>query len=386
MHAIRLKPFAALRGRLYPDDQESGDLPMLFLVYLGFLLLPLFIQGHPPMAWLPTVASIVLFLPLYFWGWWRPPQLPLLSLTMAALGLALVPLNAGANTYTIFALAQAAEVRSGKLAIGLLVGILGSFALTCWSLGLPSVVLVTAAVPGIAVWSAIRNFRAGQRKRAVLKLSQDEVRRLGELAERERIARDLHDLIGHTLSVVVLKSELARKLLERDPDRASREIAEVEALARRSLLEVRQTLSGIRRASLQQELAQARLALEAADVRSRFEVTELAMALPTDVESVLAYTLREAVTNVVRHAHARTLAVTLRTGERQAQLEIRDDGRGGVQNHGQGLSGMSERITAAGGSLHIDSRRGEGTRLCIHLPLPATAAAPAAAWADAAVT
>lgn len=386
MNAVRLKPFAALRGRLYPDDPESGDLPMLFLVYLGFLLLPIFIQGHPPMAWVPTVASVLVFLPLYFWGWWRPPQLHLLSIAMAALGLSLVPLNSGANTYTIFALAQAAEVRSTKVAVALLLGILGSFAVVCAWLGLPSVVLVTAAVPGIAVWSAIRNFRAGQRKRAVLKLSQDEVRRLGELAERERIARDLHDLIGHTLSVVVLKSELARKLVERDPARAGREIAEVEALARRSLVEVRQTLSGIRRANLQQELAQSRLALEAADVRSRFELGELDADLPADLESVLAFALREAVTNVVRHADARALTVTLKQRDRQVQMEIQDDGRGGVQQHGQGLRGMAERIAAADGTLTLDSRRGEGTRLLVVLPVPARVPVIAAAWTDVPAT
>jgi two-component system, NarL family, sensor histidine kinase DesK len=390
MNAVRLKPFALLRGRLYPDDPEVGDLPMLFLVYLAFLLLPLGFRNGPPMPWLQTIACAVLFLPLYFWGWWRPPHLATLCLTMAALGLYLVPVNPGANTFTIFALAQAAELRSARQAWALLVGILGSFGLACWWLDLPNVVLITAAIPGIAVFSGIRSLRQAQMKRAVLKLSQDEVRRLGELAERERIARDLHDLIGHTLSVVVLKSELARKLVSRDPERASREIGEVETLARRSLEEVRQTLRGIRQASFLQELAQARLGLEAAGVRSHFEVSELPAKLADEIEVVLAFALREAVTNVIRHANANTLVVELKARDRHLELEIRDDGRGGVNRQGQGLLGMAERVRNAGGTLTVDSRRGEGTRLALVLPLPAVCGAPAqvaaAAWAGSPAT
>lgn len=388
MNAIRLKSLARLRGRLYPDDQEYGDLPMLFLVYLAFLLLPLGFRGGPPMPWLATIVCTLLFLPLYFWGWWRPPHLATLCVGMASLGLYLVPFNPGANTFTIFALAQAAEIRSTRTAYGLLVGILGSFAFACWWLDMPNVVLITAAIPGIAVFSAVRNFRQAQQKRAVLRLSQDEVRRLGELAERERIARDLHDLIGHTLSVVVLKSELARKLVARDPERAGREIAEVETLARRSLEEVRQTLRGIRQASFLQELAQARLGLEAAGVQSTFDVSELPARLPDALESALGFALREAVTNVIRHAQARSLVVELKARDGRLDLEIRDDGRGGVARQGQGLLGMEERIRAAGGALVVDSRRGEGTRLAISAPLPPadTAVAPAAAWADSPAT
>ena len=384
MIPLRLKLFGSLRGRLYPDDPEIGDLPMLFLLYLSFLLLPLFIQRSTATDWTPTVLATLLFLPMYFWGWWRPRQLPGLALTMNGLALLLLPFNPGASTLAIYALAQAADVRSFKLSVALALIILLSFGLMVWLLGLPLIVLFVAVVPGLAVWFGNRSFRDAQRRRAILTLSQEEIRRLGELAERERIARDLHDLLGHTLSVVVLKTELARKLLERAPERALAEIIEVEALARRSLDEVRQTVRGIRRASLQQEYAQSRLALEAAGVRSQLAHNDI--DVPAGLESALAFALREAVTNIVRHAQASHMQVELQKQGRFLTMDIRDNGRGGLQRHGQGLTGMAERIEALDGTLEIDSPRGRGTRLFIQLPLPAPTAEAAqlpAAWQDA---
>ena len=158
-------------------------------------------------------------------------------------------------------------------------------------------------------------FIENTRKRAELKLSHDEVRRLAALAERERIGRDLHDLLGHTLSMVALKSELAGKLLDRDPLAARREIDEVGRVARDALSQVRRAVSGIRAAGLAAELASAKLLLESDGVAFRYERADV--ALTPELETALALTLREAVTNIQRHARAQHAQVTLEAERRR---------------------------------------------------------------------
>jgi two-component system sensor histidine kinase DesK len=139
-----------------------------------------------------------------------------------------------------------------------------------------------------------------QQKDAALQLSQDEVRRLAATAERERIGRDLHDLLGHTLSLITLKLELARKLHDRGDARARLEIGEAEAIAREALAQVRSAVTGIRASDLAGELASARLLLECQQVHLHTPPP----AMPVDVERGLALVLREAATNIVRHAQA----------------------------------------------------------------------------------
>lgn len=205
----------------------------------------------------------------------------------------------------------------------------------------------------------------GQRiARAQLEQVQREKERLAADAERERIARDLHDLLGHTLSVIVLKSELASKLAERDPARAAAEIREVERISRDALSEVRAAVSGYRGSGLKAELARAKVALDAAGVR--LSVTGPLPDLPTSTEASAAMLLREAVTNVIRHAHAREVEVTLTRTGRGHRLVIRDDGVGGDSPEGSGLTGMRERLRAIGGSLTRDGTR--GTTLTADLP------------------
>ncbi|THF83602.1 sensor histidine kinase [Deinococcus sp. KSM4-11] len=193
---------------------------------------------------------------------------------------------------------------------------------------------------------------------------QAEKERLAADAERERIARDLHDLLGHTLSVIVLKSELAGKLAERDPVRAAAEIREVERISREALSEVRAAVSGYRGSGLNAELARAKVALDTAGVN--LTVTHVLPPLPPATEQAAAMLLREAITNVVRHAHAHEVQVSLTPHGRGWRLVIRDDGVGGTGSEGSGLTGMRERLRALGGTLERDGTR--GTTLSATLP------------------
>jgi two-component system sensor histidine kinase DesK len=208
---------------------------------------------------------------------------------------------------------------------------------------------------------------ASQEKDAALALSQDEVRRLAATAERERIGRDLHDLLGHTLSLITLKLELARKLADRDPQASRRELADVEQVARDALAQVRSAVTGIRSADLAAELASARLMLESSQVALDYEPPP--DQLPPDVERGLALVMREAVTNIARHAQASRATIGFAREAAIVQLCIADDGRGGAAIDGNGMTGMRDRVRALGGTLSVDSPRRGGTRLLVRVPL-----------------
>ncbi|OYN92761.1 hypothetical protein CGZ91_00820 [Parenemella sanctibonifatiensis] len=179
---------------------------------------------------------------------------------------------------------------------------------------------------------------------------------LAVAAERERIGRDLHDLLGHSLTAVAVKAGLARRLAQQDPAAAEREMAEVESLARDALIDVRATVTGMREVRLPHELTTARAVLEAADVAVTISPT--VPDLTEERSELLGWAVREAVTNVVRHADARHCSIEVTdTGVR-----IRDDGQGIRAAAGNGLRGLQERLEAAGGSLSLtpgstDARR-----------------------------
>ncbi len=210
--------------------------------------------------------------------------------------------------------------------------------------------------------------RVSEAKNAELQLSHDEVRRLAATAERERISRDLHDLLGHTLSLITLKLELSRKLFDRDAEAARREIVEAEKVARYALAEVRSAVTGMRATDLAVELASARLLLGASGVH--LDYAHPAIELPAEIERGLSLILREAATNIARHAEASTARIELLREPAGVRLLISDNGRGGIASDGNGLGGMRERVRALDGTLAIDSPHDGGTRLQVLVPLP----------------
>ncbi|HSY67797.1 MAG TPA: sensor histidine kinase, partial [Edaphobacter sp.] len=198
-----------------------------------------------------------------------------------------------------------------------------------------------------------------------LRMANEEIEQLAAVAERERIARDLHDVLGHTLSVIVLKAELARRLIERDPARAAQEIAEVEKTARTALTEVRETIGGYRSQGLPAEMEQARNTLQSAGVALACE-SPLPHLHATE-ETVLCLAVREAVTNIVRHAHATHCSMRFAKSPDGFQtLLIADDGASPNLQEGNGLRGMRERVQSLGGRLSITTD--PGVNLLIELP------------------
>ena len=351
---------------------DIHDSPWVTLAYLVFVFLPLAFLPQPlgrPL--LASAVAIGLFLPLHF-RFYRgePRERPWLVAGVAAIGLGLLPFNPGGNTFLIYVCGMSAwSFRPRTAVLVSAAGLLAMAAMFWWVMPGPLLALswsgMGATVGGLVLAGSLYS-RDKARRNAELRLTQQEVARLAAMAERERIGRDLHDLLGHTLSVVALKSELAGRLVDSDTAAARAQMQEVEAVARQALSQVREAVVGIRASGLQAELAAARLALLSAEIRldQRLEPLDL----PAEVESALAFGLREAVTNILRHAGARRVEVELLREPGGVRLGISDDGRGGVFEANTGLAGMRERLAALGGHLEIDSAPGAGTRLALHLP------------------
>lgn len=348
---------------------EKDRMPLWVLIYLGFLFLPL---GMWPLRarWLvPTIISIPVFLALYLPSYYKGAKLGK-TLGVALLGFALAPVNVYANVYLVYAAALAPfAFRRFRNAFLFTIAVLVAHVIEC---ELMSVSLYVAALTGLlCVATCVGNlfWIETYRKNAQLRMSQEEIRRLATLAERERIGRDLHDLLGHTLSMIAIKSELAEKLAGRDVESAAREIAEVKNIAREALKEVRMAVSGFRAAELEGELAAARALLGSSGVE--LTTPRLDSALPPEVENSVAMIVREAVTNIHRHAGARHAAIEIRSDAGSVVLVVRDDGKGGIVRRGNGLSGIGERVSQLAGTLEIKSAPGKGTVVSARLPLQA---------------
>jgi two-component system sensor histidine kinase DesK len=257
-------------------------------------------------------------------------------------------------------------------------GVLAATVLTfaiCAFLDAPGGTLALLTFETLTIGLLMLAFRSSRMLVVQLREARGEVARLAASEERLRIARDLHDLLGHTLSLIVLKSEVATRLAERDLDRSVAEIHDIETVARQALADVREAISGYRQRSLTDELENSRGVLAAADVELTIKTS--GTPLPDQVDGLFGWAVREGVTNIVRHARARTAAITVRRQGGTAVLEIVDDGAGeappGATPAGNGLRGLSERVTASGGTVDAGPRADGGFRLTVRAPLTAPA-------------
>ncbi|MCS0605903.1 histidine kinase [Streptomyces sp. LP11] len=205
-----------------------------------------------------------------------------------------------------------------------------------------------------------------------LRKARATVAQLAANEERLRLARDLHDLLGHSLSLITLKSELAGRMLPGHPDKAAQQVADIEQVSRQALVDVREAVTGYRRPRLAVELAGSQVALTAAGVTAELPAEPDLAGVPEEAESALAWALREAVTNVVRHSGAERCLIQV--ARRQTldgpvlELTVEDNGSGGSgKGPGNGLTGLTERLEKAGGTLEA-GRTGPGFRLVARVP------------------
>ena len=363
------------RADCFPTDRKHNGATYVWLAYSVFYFVEP-VARHSARYWLQQIPCFAVFLALYVAYVQFERQAARLTLIagMFVLGIVSMPSNAGGSAFFIYVAALLPFcLASAPLMVGAIAVEIATLAAEYHFVHRdPYNYLVTGFF--IAVVGA-SNLYVAQQKRATLALArvQAENAGLAAVAERERIARDLHDVLGHTLSVIVLKSELAGRLMERDPARAALEIADVERTARTALAEVREAIGGYRSKGLNAEVEQARHTLLSAGVALSCETRP--PALPAREETVLSLAVREAVTNIVRHAHATQCTMRFATtADGFASFEVADNGAAGTGREGNGLRGMRERVEQLGGRFRIERER--GTTLVIELPraLPGAAA------------
>jgi two-component system, NarL family, sensor histidine kinase DesK len=270
--------------------------------------------------------------------------------------------------YVVAAAGLLLPPRAGAVVIGaaaLIVGVGLSMA------GSDSSTVAAHTLTILAIGAMMAGFGRTMRANQELRAAREELARLAVSEERLRIARDLHDLLGHTLSLIALKSDLATRLVRTDPERAQTELSDVQDVTRQALTEVREAVHGYRRLGFDDALEGARAALTAAGIDCRVESS--AADLPEEVESVLAWALREASTNVVRHSRARACESKLSADENEVALQVDDDGAPAStgSTNGAGLRGIAERARRLHGTLEAGARPGGGFRLRLTMPLAA---------------
>ncbi|WP_212911830.1 sensor histidine kinase [Streptomyces sp. TS71-3] len=374
-----------------PRNRRQAYSKMLWIgIWLAFLGAPvedLLSGGHTIgfrfWGWTGLAAFVALYLRLVFRQISRGNEGRTVWTILAALFVIATTLSLALDTewlvlYVYVAVACGAALRLPLAAWAVL-------GLTCVlvAVGLATGGADAGFAPGLLIPALIGGFAMTGVRQLVLttvelRRARATVAHLAANEERLRLARDLHDLLGHSLSLITLKSELAGRMLPAEPEQAAQQVKDIEDVSRQALVDVREAVSGYRRPRLLGELAGAQVALTAAGITPVVPAEGeplLPDGLPEERESALAWSLREAVTNVVRHGGARRCAIELVTRQTLdgsfLDLVVEDDGVGGTALPGNGLTGLTERLVAVGGSLETTSGRRSGFRLRARVPLGA---------------
>ncbi len=362
----------AIWWKLYPCDDRHKWQPLMWLPFMLWFFLDPYWKHAGPLLWIGNTLFGLFFVWLYLYSFSRPePRRLYAIIAMFVMAAIAMPLNDGAAGLFIYTAAAAGFTTNFRRVLGFIGLEVATLCFFATRLHLPIGFWGSMLLLIVLVGFGNHHWAVSHCNEQKLQLANDEIEHLAKVAERERIARDMHDVLGHALSLITLKAELARKLVDRDPQRAKQEMQDVESASRAALADVREAISGYRADGIFAELARARATLETAGITMETETVRV--PLTPSQESVLSLALREAVTNVVRHAQAQNCIVRLLRDEQLCKLEVADDGCGAYAPEGNGLRGMRERLEAAGGSLVRQSEI--GTRLIIQLPLAPVASA-----------
>lgn len=363
-------PIAGLLGE-HPSalrvGLDMGGLAIFVVTYLGGTLEPHRLVAATPGGWGMPVAA-----------WSRSTAIRITILS--ALAVALTLGNGGAWTglfvYETGVVGMRSDTRVGLVRIAMVVALAGGCSLLTPGFSLAS--FLGYVLTPLAIGVVSLGIRRLLTVNAALHETRAELARHAVAEERLRFSRDLHDLLGHSLSMVALKLELVRRLMDQDLSRARSELADADCAVRQALDEVRQAVSGYRRACLASELAGARLAFVTAGITLSEEHTLPPDSLPEELDTVLAWAVREATTNVLRHADALHCHMATGIDADMALLEVSDDGAGRSspvddspppRAAGHGLVGLRERVERVGGHLHAGQRSGGGFTVRVELPL-----------------
>ncbi|MCX7544656.1 sensor histidine kinase [Marinicella gelatinilytica] len=359
-----------LHHRLLPQSADVGFMPYIWLGYLLMYFIPFVFNEFSTQQYIYSFAGIAVFLVLYFRAYWVADRQLFYYITgIWAIGFVLALLNMPtAGVFTVYAAAFCAQFNSAKNGFTTLGIMLAMTSVAAVGFGISAYIIFPALFFGAII--GVSNIYLAQmaKKNQVIKASQEEIKNIATAAERERIARDLHDLIGHTFSVINIKSQLAQKLVGHDNKKVQQEIREIEKISRESLAEVREVVSDYRQRDLATELVQARVLLNSLDI----EVTEHIAAiedlqLDSDTNTAMAYMVRELTTNIMRHSKATECMLKLETDQQHITLIIKDNGQANDFKTGSGLKGVSERVAQLNG--RVDFNIDQGFMATITLPI-----------------
>jgi two-component system sensor histidine kinase DesK len=345
---------------------------MFWLIFLAPAIGDTLASNHGVLARAGTLLAFAAFIAVYLLSVpltaFRPKNDPIRYLTpLVALGLGLLTLPvAGENGLGTFV--YVAVVAVGLLPTRIAIGLAACIAALATLLTLtvpgwsrdPGSLLFSIGLATVATAAFVRLLR----RNAELAIAREDLAHLAVEQERARFARDLHDLLGHSLTVITVKAELAGRLMTRDPAKAAAEVADIERLAREALADVRATVAGYREVTLAVELSSARSAFDAAGIAA--ELPGALDDVPGDRRELFGWVVREGVTNVVRHSRAHRVRVEVSRNT----VEVVDDGSGcaGTAEDGHGLEGLRERLAEVGGRLEAGPVDTGGFRLYAEVP------------------
>lgn len=352
-------------GASSPWDRFGWVMAVIWMVFLVYPLLAL-LQSTAARGWIITGwVALAAFAVIYVAGFLngmrgaggglvsppRPIQWAAFAALIVCAALAIPGAGASALSFVPFIMSFASYGLTRPAHwITLVAGVLVTTGVVVFVPGGRSYFSVLAIVVLLGIVNTVSTtliIRSAAAERLSLDLARSEA--------REAVARDVHDLVGHSLTVVRMKAQLARRLLDTDPERARAELADIEALTAEAIAGVRATVAGARTATLDEELASCRAALQAAEVTLRVEGATSALSPAQSLTA--AWILREATTNVLRHAKATEVVVRIAPGS----FEVSDDGAGVRGAEGNGIRGMRERATTAGAEFLFGTGAGGGT-------------------------
>jgi len=283
---------------------------------------------------------------------------------MSLIGFVVSPFFGAHGVFHIYAMAQSGLLRPAKTAWVVAVTTSAIFSLFSWLTQQPWWDHAFPLFMGFVTIVGTISNAATVEKNSQLKRSRELDQHLAAVAERERIAQDLHDLLGQTLTMVALKSEVATKLFDKNPEQAKQELQEIRDAARTALKDVREAVAGMNKTSLEAELKRAHQILASAGIE--LKVSGAIPKLNTKSDQVLGLTVREIMTNIVRHSSAQTATLLIEEVNQQLVVVVKDNGVADVINEGAGLTGLRKRIQTLGGNTKLELT--PGLKVSINIP------------------
>ncbi len=359
--------FAKLSDRVKNDVGKIGQRPTFYLAYLIFFFAPWLFKHPSVIEIILAVVMIAIFIPLHYRAFERRDRGNLVLIALIE-GLALIsaPLNAHNGVFHIFAVAQIGYQRPAMYSMFLLIGTSTLYAGTSFLLGRSLPEIGFTCFLAVMVWGATLADAERVRRSETLVREHELDKQQNSIVERERIARDLHDLLGHTLTMVALKTDLAGRLIDSDPIKAKAEILDIRDASRKALNDVRAIVSGMLSTNISDELRNAEAALGSAGVS--LDIKGSIPAQSEENETVMALSIREAVTNIIRHSGADHATIEFKSNGTENELRIEDNGRVNILEEGTGLAGLRSRVEDRGGQAVVDTVN--GVRIAIILPKP----------------